>query len=472
MNNEISAVLAKKGYNIPQGEVYDLQAVWKSWYRGNVNDFHYYNEKLVDGSVIQVERYTLGMAKKLCEDFAKLSWSEKVKINLDNEDKTRRLWEVLDSKENNFSIMFPDLLEKTYALGTGLMVEYLVDGKIKIDYITGETIIPYAYDNSYISGIMILSQFNEGYGKDKLYYTLMTYHEFKGGLYTKYHELYKSKKENELGKLVDFNERYPDVDVVVEYESDTPHFQVIKPRITNNFDFSSPMGISIFANSIDKLKAIDIKFNSLINEFELGKKRILVDKTATKGGIEIGIDGSLNNISYFDKNDRAFMAINGMENQPIKEIDFTLRVQEHLDALNADLNYLSAGVGLGQNFYSFDKDGLKTATEVISEKSDTFRTKQHHQIVIKDAIYDLVKSILFLLNIESEITIVFDDSIIEDENAKIDRGLKLFAAGVISKETFMLDYLGLTEKQAEDEMKRIKEETKVILPEGLDFFGG
>ena len=472
MYDELSSVLAKKGYNIPQGDVYDMQGIWKSWYRGNVNDFHYYNEKLVDGSVVQVERYTLGMAKKICEDFAKLSWSEKVKINLDNEEKTRKLWAVLDSKKNNFSIMFPDLLEKTYALGTGAMVQYLEDGEIKIDYITGETVIPYMYDNGSISGMVILSQFNEGLGSKRAFYTLLTYHEFKGDKYIKYHELYKSKKENELGKLVDFNERYPDVPLVIEYETDTPHFQIIKPRITNNFDFGSPMGISIFANSIDKLKAVDIKFNSLINEFELGKKRILVDKTATKGGVAIGVDGSINNVSFFDKNDRAFMAINGMENQPIKEIDFTLRVQEHLEAINADLNYLSAGVGLGQDFYSFDKDGLKTATEVVSDKSDTFRTKQHHQIIIKDAIYDLVKSILFLLNIESDITIVFDDSIIEDENARIDRGLKLFAAGVLSKETFMIEYLGLTEEQTQEEMAKLKDENKVILPEGLDFFGG
>jgi A118 family predicted phage portal protein len=90
------------------------------------------------------------------------------------------------------------------------------------------------------------------------------------------------------------------------------------------------------------------------------------------------------------------------------------------------LNYLSAGVGLGQGFYSFNKDGLRTATEVVSENSETYRTKVHHQIIIKDVLYDLIKSVCFLEGIETKsINIVFDDSIIEDKNAEIERGLKL-----------------------------------------------
>ena len=41
--NNIASVLSKKGINLTVGTIYDLMAIWKSWYRGNVNNFHYYN---------------------------------------------------------------------------------------------------------------------------------------------------------------------------------------------------------------------------------------------------------------------------------------------------------------------------------------------------------------------------------------------------------------------------------------------
>ena len=38
--------LSKKNINVQVGTMYDMMTVWKSWYRGNVNDFHYYNATL------------------------------------------------------------------------------------------------------------------------------------------------------------------------------------------------------------------------------------------------------------------------------------------------------------------------------------------------------------------------------------------------------------------------------------------
>src|SRR5690606_23505680 len=135
-------------------------------------------------------------------------------------------------------------------------------------------------------------------------------------------------------------------------------------------------------------------------------------------------------------------AINGMENQPVKEIDFKLRTSEHIDAINADLNYLSAGLGLGAGFYKFDGNSLKTATEVISENSEAFRTKKTYESVIKDVVYDLVKAICQLENINTKsINVVFSDNIVEDENTLIERGLKLYREKVISLDTFMEKYL-------------------------------
>ena len=462
--NNIAEVMQKKGINCVVGDIYDLQQVCKSWYRGNVNDFHNYTQTLVDGSICEVERLTMSMPKKICEDMQKLTWTEKVDISLDTKKKTEQLWKILDSKENSFTINFPAFLERVYALGTGVLVEFIKDGKTIIDYIDGDLMIPYKYTNTYINGLITISQFVEQKGKDKLYYTHLTFHEFENNKYTKYNELYLSKTLGELGKEVDFATKFPDIENPKIYDGvDTPHFQVIRTPIANNFDMNSPMGIPLLANHIDKFKSIDTKYDSFMNEFELGKKMVLVDRTAVKGGKEVDASGNVRDVSYFDKKNKVFVAVNGMENQPVKDIDFNLRVEEHIKGINADLNYLASGIGL-DGMYEFEAKGLKTATEVISENSDAFRTKRNYETIVKDAVYDLVAAICQLEGIKTKsINIVTDDSIIEDENTLIERGLKLYEKNVISLDTFMTKYLHLDEEQVKEEKANILKNISVVI---------
>ena len=349
---------------------------------------------------------------------------------------------------------------------------YKKDGKTLIDYIDGDVVIPYKYTNSYINGLITVSRFTKGIDLKKKYYTHITYHEFTGDKYTKLNELYVSKNETTLGKEIAFNEMFPDVLEFEEFETDNPHFQVWKPVVANNFDTDSPMGISILANQIDKFKAIDTEYDSFNREFRTGKKRVLIDRTAVKKKPEADSSGNVNLVSYFDNNDEVYVAIAGMDNQPIKEIEFNLRYQEHISSINAQLNYISAGVGLGQNYYNFDGQGVKTATEVVSENSDTYRTKKHHEIMVSGCLYDLVKAICELEGITyKSINIVFDDSIIEDENALIQRGLELYQNKVISLEKFMKKYLHYEDSEIQEEMAKIESENKLVQPAGMDFFG-
>lgn len=460
----INETLAKQGINTMTGNMYDFIAIWKQWYRGNVNDFHNYNIKMADGNTRKCERLTLNMAKKISEDFSKLLWTERTKIELDTKAKTDRLWKILDSKMNNFSINFPKFLEKGFALGTGLLVQYKYKDKTLIDYIDADLIIPFEYNNSYISGVISLSGFIRKENEKDIHYTNLTIHKYDGTKYTRENQLYKSESASELGEKILFSSMFPDVKPYVKYETDTPPFQIFRPNIANNLDFSNPMGISIYANHIDKMKSIDIKYDSFCNEFITGVKRILVDRTALKSSPKVNeTTGEIDNVMYFDSNDRTYVAVNGMENQPVKEIDFNLRTQHHIESINADLNYLSAGVGLGQNYYDFNgQSAAKTATEVISENSDTYRSKENHQIIIRDVLYDLVKSICFLEGIKTKfIQITFDDSIVEDKNADKRQALIEYNAGLIDKvEYFMVAY-GLDEEEAIKKVQTIDERNQV-----------
>lgn len=473
---DLKKQLDKKGVNLIDIDYYELIDIWESWFKGSVDDFHFYNVTYADGTKGKLEKKTMSMAKKLAEDMMKLNWSTKCDIKLSTEEKTKALWKVLDNKQNNFTIMFPQMLELAFALGTTVMSEYKDElGRTRIEYIKNPlNVVPYAFDNFNITGFIVFDRWQETERNKPVFYTHLTYHEFKvekdendklKQVYRKYNELYKTKEENKLGKEIDFEEKYPNVEQLVEYDTDTPHFQIIKPPIVNNVDILTPMGISIFANSIDKLKAIDNKYDSFDMEFLDGKRRILVDKTALKSAPQVNEDGTISQQLFFDKNDRTYVAINGMKDQPVKDISFDLRYQEHIDSINAELNWLSSAVGFGEEFYKFDGNGQATATEILSQNDDAFRTKQVYETVIKDVIIDLVKSICFLENIEineDEIEITMDYSRFENQEKTQQRLEREVAKGITSKVEYRMKVYNEEESVAREKIEEIKNNEPTI----------
>ena len=475
--DDLKKQLNKKGVNLIDIDYYELVDVWKSWFKGNVEDFHFYNIKVADGTTKQCEKKTMSMAKKSAEDMMKLNWSNKCDIKLGSDEKTKALWNVLDSKQNNFTIMFPQLLEIAFALGTAGMNEYKDElGRTRIEYMMNPSnLVPYAYDNFNITGFITFDQWVETQGNKPVYYTHITYHEFKSEkdkesdeykqVYRKYNELYKSKDASQLGKEINFEEKFPNVEQLVQYDTGTPHFQIIKPPIVNNIDIETPMGISIFANSIDKLKAIDNKYDSFDNEFVDGKRRILVDKTALKGTPQVDENGIISQQMYFDKNDRTYVAMNGMKDQPVKDISFDLRYQEHIDSINAELNWYSSALGFGESFYKFDGAGKATATEILSQDDDAFRTKQVYETVVKDVIIDLVKSVCFLEGMDvsdDEIEIVMDYSRFENQEKTQQRLEREVNMGITSKVEYREKVYGESENVAKQKIAEIKESEPTI----------
>src|SRR5690606_2302477 len=157
------------------------------------------------------------------------------------------------------------------------------------------------------------------------------------GVYTIKNELYESERPNELGRKVALETLYPDLEEEVSIEGlKNPIFVYFKPNTANNFDTQSPLGISLYANALDVMKAIDTAFDSLHREFRLGKKRIIVPEPMIKTVVDPQT-GQMKR--YFDASDEIYEALAGdMDDKDIKEISVELRVEEHIAAINALLN--------------------------------------------------------------------------------------------------------------------------------------
>ena len=132
---------------------------------------------------------------------------------------------------------------------------------------------------------------------------------------------------------------------------------------------------SLFANSIDILRKIDTEYDSYANEFGLGRKRIFVAP-------EMLTDENGNKV--FDENDTVFYRMPEetlKDTNPIYEVNMELRTEQHSKALNDDLNYhMSMKCGFGTERYKFEKGTVATATQVISENSDMYRSLCKHEI--------------------------------------------------------------------------------------------
>lgn len=121
-------------------------------------------------------------------------------------------------------------------------------------------------------------------------------------------------------------------------------------------------------------------------------------------------------------------------------------------------------VGFSAGTFTFDKaSGIKTATEVISENSKTYKTIKGNQLQLKGtidqminaiiqvaALYDVQwngRSIRSLAQNEWETKVVFDDSILQDRQTDINEGISLVGNKLMSKMKFMVDKLGYTDRR-------------------------
>lgn len=460
--------LKKLGYSTVDASFYNKVDEWKSWYEGDVKGFHRY--KVRNGSgMVRCKRYTLNMGKKVPEDWANLLMNERVEITLEGAKEQKFVDRVLE--ENNFSVKANEMQELAFALGTVAFVPRVVgmeamDGGaiagsaegIVIDYVTAEHIWPLSWQNSIITECAFDSIVNVN---GNTYCYLQIHRKADVGLYDIENRLYEYKNSNvgtevALADVPGF-ERVPPV---VHTGFGRRQFVIDRPNIANNLDYTVPLGISVYANAIDSLKGVDIAFDSYINEFVLGKKRIMVKPSTTK---------YLEGEPVFDPDDLAYYVLpEDIEGGAvITPIDMALRTAEHTQGIQTQLNLLASKCGFGETYYRFDGGSITTATQVISENSTMFRTIKKHEIILSQAIKELCRIILRLgnaamnmgLNEEAEVTIDFDDSIIEDKTTERNNDRQDLAAGIMNDWEYRAKWYNEDEATAKKMLPKMEDMT-------------
>ena len=449
------------GFDTVDSKFYSLIDVWKSWYDGDVKDFHSYT---VWNGIEELEchRYSVNMGKKVCEDWANLLMNERVNITLEGKKEQAFVDAVLGN--NNWEVKSNEFQERKAAVGTiayvPIVEEMGVDpdtaevkdtGKIHINYVTAANIYPLTWDNGVIRECAFVSRKRV----DDREYTYIQVHRLNGGEYDIENHLYDAD-EVPLTSVRGFETIPP----VVHTGSDKPQFVIDRLNIANS-DEENPMGVAVFAYAIDQLKSIDITYDSYVNEFVLGKKRIVVQPEATK---------DINGRPVFDKRETVYYVLpedRAANGNILQQVDMTLRTAEFNTGMQDMLNVLSSKCGFGENHYKFDQTSIATATQVISENSTMFNTIRKHEIILREAITNLCRTLLRMgnrymgaeLDENIEISIDFDDSIIEDKQADFNRDKIMLDSGIMNDWEFRMRWMNEDESTAKAALPKMQDMT-------------
>ena len=356
------------------------------------------------------------------------------------------------------------------------------DFEIRLGYCAADQFVPLAWDSARVTEGVFISRRVKG----RLRYTRLEWHRWADGAYVVENELYRAElqpgqapgfRQDILGTRAPLAEAFEGLEERVELRAEDSLFAYWRTPVANSMEDGGPLGMSVFGGALETLRALDICYDSLVNEFRLGKKRIIVPARCVRT-VTDPLTGEPRR--YFDPRDEVYEAFASDDKDELKITDNStqLRVEEHVAALNAFLSVLCLQLGFSASTFSFNNEGgLKTATEVVSENSKTYKTVRTVQNQLVPALERVVKNILDVAilygmrwqgqSVERlaaggyEVKVSFDDSIVQDRQSNLDEGVKLVGAGLLSKLTFLTDRRygqGLTEAEALAELERIRGE--------------
>ncbi len=416
MNNVVLKYLKKQGYETVSTDYYNWIELWKSWWKNEV-DFHKYHDETGE----ERKLYSLGMAKRVSEDWSSILFTERDEITTKaNTDKQTNANNKYLSKQLEILKIYDDLpiaIEKAIAMGTAgaiLRVKHakvdkkgnlVADNRTKLDiiYVGANQIIPLRVEHGQIIDIAIVSENNV---KDKKEYYIEIYKlEYKEKLQKDVYIItntYLDENGNEIQKE----------GIAKNYtiNSDVPSFSILKPAIANPLDTSynnvNGLGFSVYGTAIDQLKACDITYNNFVMDFYLGGKKVFYNKkiTKTKTRTVKDSEGKIKEEEYEIYPDDIMKQqwrtygdemANLKENPAITEYNPELRVEEDTKGIQFALNMFSFKCGLGTEYYRFDEGkGTVTATQYAGDRQDLIANANKHRKKVDEFVSGICKAIL------------------------------------------------------------------------------
>lgn len=451
-----------------------------SYYQSKFDDVEYTN---TDGDRKHRKLNHLPIARTASKKIASLVYNEQAEITADDDTLNDFLNDMLGN--DRFNKNFERYLESCLALG-GLAMRPYVDGdKIRVAFIQAPVFLPLQSNTQDVSSAAILTKTIKSEGKNNVYYTLVEFHEWvtKDGdtygstkdksLYRITNELYKSRTDSTLGERVNLSELYPDLEpVTVLKDLSRPLFTYLKTPGMNNKDINSPLGLSIFDNAKTTIDFINRTYDEFMWEVKMGQRRVLVPEQMTQLKVQ-DEQGDITFKRRFDVEQNVYMQIaaGNMDSGNIADLTTPIRSSDYISAIAEGLKLFEMQIGVSNGMFTFDGQGVKTATEIVSENSDTYQMRNSIVALVEQSIRELCVSMCELgkavglykgtIPELDDISVNLDDGVFTDRHAELDYWAKMVAAGLVPKTMAIEKTLNVTEEQAKEIYQSINDETMV-----------
>ena len=451
--------------NVVSSEEYNRIQNNLKYFQSKFNDVTYLN---TDGEQRTRKFNHLPLARTACKKIAGLVYNEQAEITVDNETINQFVNDVL--LNDRFNKNFERYLESCLALG-GMAMRPYFDGKtIKIAFIQAPVFLPLQSNMQDVSSAAIVTKSVKSEGKTNKYYTLIEFHEWNDDDLTITNELYKSNSADTVGSQTLLSELYENLEenIVIKGLS-RPLFTYLKTPGMNNKDINSPLGLSIFDNAKTTIDFINRTYDEFMWEIKMGQRRVAVPEGLTTMTVMTGTEFTTRR--RFETDQNVYVQIGGgLDESKIVDLTTPIRADDYIKAINKGLAMFEMQVGVSGGMFSFDGKTMKTATEVVSENSDTFQLRNSIVSLVEHSIKELVVSICELGKAHGiyngeipkleDISVNLDDGVFTDRNAELEYWTKALASGIVSKQFAISKVLGVTDEEAGKMLSEINDEAQ------------
>lgn len=476
--NQLNKLTDDPRVNMTSREV-DLINQALKYYADDMGVKHFVN---ADGVKKTRQLHSLAITRQACRSLASVIFDEQAKIAIDSKLLNDFIDDVLT--DNNFYQLYEEYLEIGIAAGGFAIRPYVENDKIKLAWIRADQFYPLESNTNRVNSAAVVSKTTLSKNGMNKYYSLVEFHIYseKDQTETITNELYVSDNADIIGQQVPLSEleKYQQLAPQVTIANLVcPTFAYFKAPGKNNIVLESPLGIGIVANSRKVIDDLNTAHDQLYRELELGRRRVAISGAAMKPSIPQAGDSNVG--PHFDEDDDVFLALQGSNGDPekpfVQQLEPNLRIDEYHKAIQAYINEFENQIGLSQGTLSTNAtEGDKTATEVVSDNSQTYRTRSSYCTQVEKQIKWLIYSIIEIAQCSDlftskpllsdvdltnplDINITFNDGIFVDSETKQKSDLELVTASIMSKKKFLMNNLGMTKDEAEEELAAVEDES-------------
>lgn len=324
---------------------------------------------------------TINMAKHISDTRAKLTTLD-IGIAISGSPRADYLQELADDLLKRL----PDRVTEADRLG-GVMIKW--NGETWDFILPGNFGITAKDDNGEIVGAIFAAHTSQG----SAHFTRLEYHRFEGNtvdggkLYKISNKAFKNqlstKGEVTLGAEVSLDKvdawarMEPEVTIA---NLEAPLFAYYRVPGANTIDPASPLGLSVFANALTELKAVDIAVSRKNTEVVDSKHITFVGQALIQNAEKRAVE-----LPRFVKG--LGMGLNDTETSAVHEHVPTMLTEQRIKDINFNLSMAGVKCGFSEGVFVMDgQTGMITATQVEADDRDTIQTIKADRDALRDAL--------------------------------------------------------------------------------------